>query len=427
MNKIIKAHYSSFTYLNIVQSLCALNVNTYKFLVIFFFIEHDGIQKSPQILSTIGTIYVVPFLLFSAFFGTLADRYSKNSLIVVANAIELILMVLGCLALVLESRWGTRTVLFLLATQYAFLWPSKYGIIPELVEYNKISQANALMASLNFLAIITGTFCASFLLQITQRSYLIASLCCILIAAIGLYASFGIKKTIPSGSKKSFKIFFFIDIYQILKHSMQTPSLLPTILGTAYFLFAGSFIQLNIIPFTVQSLGLPDLYGSYLFLLSAVGIAIGALIAGKLSKNSVELGLVPIGVFGMALFFLGLYVFSAHLYTIIFIVILLGLFAGIFEIPLLSYIQAASPPNMRGQMIAAGNFLGFFGILCTAGLIYINSEIFHLNPSQGFIVVGLLTGLVSIFYTIHFFERLNRLLFSFFKFVKMLCNPTKKQ
>ena len=403
--------FSSFTYLNVTQFLGALNDNIYKLLIVFFFIELQGDKNSSFVLATTGAIFVIPFLLFSAVSGTLADRYSKRDIIVTTKILELVIMALGVCAFAFQSIWGSYVILFLMATQSAIFGPSKYGILPEIVKEDKISKVNGLMTSFTFLAIILGTFLSSFLLQVTDRNYIVSSIVCTFIALVGVVTSFLIEYTPPAGSSKKFQILFLHEIYGSLKAASKEVALFPAMLGASFFLFVGAFAQLNIIPFAISSLGLTDLQGGYLFFLTALGIGIGALIAGKISGKIVELGLVPIGALGIAISAFMLSIFSHHLWPVLILVTVLGVFGGIYEIPLDSYIQVTSPKKSRGQMVAATNFLSFIGVLLASALIYINS-LLNIPPERGFMVIGFLTIGVLIIFTKMFFDYLTRFIAS---------------
>ncbi len=404
---------SSFTYLNVTQFLGSLNDNIYKLLIVYFLIQLQGIQFSHFILASTGATFVIPFLLFSALSGTLADRLSKRDIIVTTKILELVIMGLAVCAFAFQSIWGSYFILFLLATQSAIFGPSKYGIVPELVATEKISKANGLMTSLTFLAIILGTFLASFFIQITGRNFIISAIFCTFIALVGLVTSFGIEPTPPAGSEKKIRLFFIKEIYQTFKLARKEIFLLPAMFGAAYFLFVGAFIQLNIIPFAIQCLNLSDIEGGYLFFLTALGIGTGALIAGKVSGRIVELGLVPLGAIGISICAFLLDAFSTHLFAVIPLMIFIGIFGGLFEIPLDSYIQVASPKQSRGQIVAAANFLSFIGVLLASSLIYLNSEIFGIKSDKGFSLIGCFTVLVAIVFTIQFFDYLTRLIASF--------------
>lgn len=399
---------SSFTYLNITQFLGALNDNVYKLLIVYFFIDLEGIEHSPTILATTGAIFVLPFLLFSACSGTMADRYSKRNIIVVTKVLELAIMLLSIVAFAYESKWGSYAILFLMATQSAIFGPSKYGILPEIVPSDNISKANGMITSFTFLAIILGTFLASFLIEITGRDFFVASIFCTVIALIGLITSYCIPYTQPSGSTKKFNVLFLYEIYSSLRVAKKENSLLTAIFGSAFFLFLGSFVQLNMIPFAVQSLQLSDVQGGYLFLLTAVGIGSGCIIAGKISGKFVELGLVPLAGLGVATSLYMLDLLSNNLLAAIPLVIIVGLFGGIYQIPLDSYIQVASPNKFRGQIVAATNFLSFGGVLVSSGLLYLISEIYGLPADKGFTVIGTITLGITVLMGYQFFDYLSR-------------------
>ncbi len=399
---------SSFTYLNITQFLGALNDNIYKLLIVYFFIQLEGIENSHWILASTGAVFVLPFLLFSASSGILADRFSKRNIIVITKVLELVTMVGGLVAFYIESKLGSYFVLFMLATQSALFGPSKYGIVPELVATDKISKANGIMTSFTFLAIILGTFLASFILDVTGRHFILAGLLCIILAIIGLVTSFCIEYTAPAGSSKRFNIFFLAEIYSTLKLIKKDPPLLMAVCGSSFFLFLGSFVQLNMIPFAVENLHLTDVQGGYLFLLTALGIGTGSAIAGKLSGKMVELGLPPLAGLGVAISCYALDLCSNTLLLCIPLVTLLGFFGGMYEIPLDSYIQVASPKKHRGQIVATTNFFSFLGVLFSSGLIFLTAEVFKVKADKGFTIIGSITlGMVALI-TFRYFDYLTR-------------------
>jgi acyl-[acyl-carrier-protein]-phospholipid O-acyltransferase / long-chain-fatty-acid--[acyl-carrier-protein] ligase len=399
---------SSFTYLNITQFLGALNDNVYKLLIVYFLIDQEGIENGHKILALTGAIFVMPFLLFSAFSGLLADRYSKRNIIAFTKVLELIIMILGVAAFWFESRWGSYIILFLMAAQTSLFGPSKYGILPELVPHEKISKSNGIMTSFTFLAIISGTFFASFLVDITHRDFIIAALFCTVIALIGVISSFCIEYTPPAGASKKFDMRFLDEIIGTLKMASQFPSLLMAVFGSAFFLFLGAFVQLNMIPFATRCLHLTDIQGGYLFLLTALGIGSGSMIAGKISGKMVELGLVPVAAVGVAISCFSIDFFSSNLMVIIPMVVIVGFFGGMYEIPLDSYVQVASPKKHRGQMVAATNFLSYLGVLFASATLFITEEWMGLSPDQGFGLMGVITLFVTLIIGYQYFDYLTR-------------------
>lgn len=401
---------SSLTYLNVTQFLGALNDNIYKLLIVYFFIQIEGIENSHRILAASGAAFVAPFLLFSASSGKLADRFSKRNIIIFTKVMELAIMSLGVAAFYYHSKAGSFAILFMLATQSAIFGPSKYGIIPEIVEENKISKANGLITSFTFLAIILGTFFASFVLDVTNKNFIIATSLCTFFSLAGLITSLRIEYTPPSGSSQKFTALFFYEVYQTLSLAKKEPSLLLAIMGSAFFLFLGAFVQLNIIPFAVQSLHLTDIQGGYLFLLMAMGIGTGSYLSGKLSGDIVELGLVPLATIGITVCLYLLDFYSDHLYVIFPIVLVMGVLGGIYQVPIDSYIQVTSPNDYRGQIVAATNVLSFLGVLVASALVYTITEIFGFQADKGFTIVGTITLCVSIIFLFQFFDYLTRYL-----------------
>jgi acyl-[acyl-carrier-protein]-phospholipid O-acyltransferase / long-chain-fatty-acid--[acyl-carrier-protein] ligase len=391
MRWFFKSDFLSFYLLNATQFLVALNDNIFKLLVIYLLINVKGPASAPTVLSLAGAIFVMPFLFFSSGAGVLADRISKRTIIVFSKALEVIIMTLGLIAVYFESEWGSYTALFFLSAEAAIFGPSKYGIIPELVEPKMVSKANGSMTSFTYLAIILGTFLASFLTDITDKNFVFVGGFCLLIALTGLGTSLGIKKTAPQNSPKKINPFFLYEIYQTLKLSWSVPHLLPAIFGSAFFLFIGAFTQLNIIPFAMQSLHLSEVGGGYLFLPTAVGIAIGAILAGQLSKDKVEPGISCISGIFIGFLFLLLYFFASSLIMSILCLGLLGVFGGAFLIPFDSFIQVNSPDEKRGQVIAASNFFSFVGVLFASFCLYVISEELGLPAKTGFAVMGIMT------------------------------------
>ncbi len=387
--KTEKSH--SFLCLNAAQFLGALNDNIYKLLTIFLLISTLGVEKSSSILSAVGAIYVIPFLLFSSAGGILADRMSKQKLIIGLKALEIALMLFALAIFYFKSTWGCYALLFLLASHSAVFGPSKYGIIAELVEKENITKANGLITSFTYLAIICGTFLASFLAETTNQNYVFSVLFCLLFAVFGFLFSLGIKKTDVEKSEKKIRLFFAKEILSTILKCRKTPLLAPCLFGSAFFLFIGAFTQLNIIPFAIQSLHLSEYAGGYLFLLSALGIAGGSFLAEKLLKKRANLGLSCMMGFIISILFLGLWMFSSFIIPTVIFLILLGISGGIFIISFDSFIQMSSDAKERGQTIAAANFLSFFGVLIASFCLYLFGHLMGLSPALGFLCMGILT------------------------------------
>ena len=247
--KNLSAKPLSFSCLNIAQFLGALNDNIYKLLTVFLLISILGSEKSNEILSAAGAVYVIPFLLFSSASGILADRFSKQRLIISLKAVEVVILVFALAVFHLKIVWGCYALLFLLAAHSAVFGPSKYGIIPELVDKQKIAKANSLITSFTYLAVIIGTFLASFLTEFTNQNYVLAVSACLVFAICGFFASLGIKKTPSQKSTKKIQIFFIREIVQTIRECRKTSLLAPSLFGVCFFLFYRSLYTTEYHPF----------------------------------------------------------------------------------------------------------------------------------------------------------------------------------
>lgn len=353
----------------------------------------QGPQASNNILALAGATFVVPFLLFASLAGSLADRFSKRQIITITRLTEIFVLSLGVIAFWLKNPFLGYGVLFLMATQSALFSPCKFGILPEIVERNKISHYNGVLTATTYLAIIVGTFLASFLADVTHKNFVLCSLVCLLISLLGAFFSFGIQKTKAAAPDKN--IAFLPTVFKTFKKAHKTRYLFVVILFAAYFLFMGSFIQLNIIPYTIQSLHHSEIQGGYLFLMTAIGIGMGSFFAGKISGKEIELGFAPLACFGMGIVFSCLYFFDSHFYVVICLLVLLGMFGGFYIVPIDAFIQVGSLPKDRGQNIAASNFLSFLAVLISASLIWFLGSFLKLSAAQGFFIIALFTLVVA--------------------------------
>lgn len=390
---------SSFQYLNVTQFLGALNDNIFKLLIVFFLIELKGVASASTILATVGAVFVLPFLIFSSTGGILADRVSKRTILVVMKAFEALLMFLAILAFYYRLEFFSYVVLFFLAVETAIFGPPKYSIIPEIVPTEKVSKANSILTSTTYIAIILGTFLASLLTDLTHKNFVASACLCFFIGILGFLISLGISKTEPQHSRRKIQPFFLYEVYKTLTLCYQREFLLPIIAGSAFFLFIGAFVQLNIIPFAMQSLHLSEVAGGYLFLNTAIGISAGALVAGKLSKEKVLPGLSSLAGFLLAFIFFLLFFFSSCLVPVILLLMALGVLGGMFVVPLDSFIQVEAPNIRRGQIIAATNFLSYAGVLLASLALYLINDVFQLSSAMGFAIFGCIGFIFTLWFS----------------------------
>ncbi|MBM4149172.1 MAG: MFS transporter [Lentisphaerae bacterium] len=385
---------SSFAWLNVTQFLGALNDNVFKLLVIFLLVSRLGDSARTSVVAVSSIVFVVPFLLFSHAGGVLADRYGKRDVIVWMKGAEVCIMLAGLAA----AAWGAHesllyAAIFLMSVQSALFGPSKYGIVPEIVPPERLAGANGQLVGLTYLAIIIGSFLPSFLLlNVLGRSFAMLAAVCVALALAGLAASMRIARMPAQGAGQRFTPWFVADIFRTLRFVAGDRHLLLAVLGTASFMFLGAFVQQNALLYAQDVLKLDWIRGGYLFPVAAVGIALGALLSARVSGRNIEFGVVPLGAAGLAVASVLLGVVSPGVVGAGALILLLGVSAGLFIVPLDAFIQYRSPSDRRGEVLACASFLSFVGAALSAGLLVALERVFGLGAAGRFVVIGVLTA-----------------------------------
>ena len=383
----------SFAWLNVTQFLGALNDNIFKLFASYFIIALRGPESAARVMGISGVVFVLPFLLFSAGAGVLADRHSKRDIIVIAKALEIGAMLLGIAAFLMRSELALYVVMFLMSTQSALFGPSKYGIVPELAPREQLSRANGLLVMFTYLAIILGTAAAPFIGELAGKDYRLAQNACVGISVLGFAASLFMRRTPAAGTQRRITAHFVRDIWQTLRRIRGDHYLLLAVYASAYFALLGAFLQLNIIPYGIHHLGLSQENSTYLFLFGAIGIAAGAVAAGKVSGRNIEFGIVPLGSLILTAAILSLWRVGPVARAIP-TMIVAGLGAGLFIVPLDAFIQFRAPPQERGEVLAASAFLGWIGAMLAAALVLLLGAA-GVTPATGFLLMGALTLILT--------------------------------
>jgi acyl-[acyl-carrier-protein]-phospholipid O-acyltransferase / long-chain-fatty-acid--[acyl-carrier-protein] ligase len=376
----------SFSRLNATQFLGALNDNILKLLIIFYLIGSHGKEGAGTITAAVGAAFVLPFLLFSAPAGSLADRFAKSRVILAVKVVEVVVTALAAAAFALGSENALYLIVFLMATHSAFFAPAKYGSIPELVPKDELSRANGVMESFTFLAIILGTPLASVLTEFSRGRTWIAALVCLGVAIAGLCSARSIDSPAPTAPIRPVAL-FPAEILRTVK-GIRDRDLMLAIFGLAYFMFVAAFAQLNLISYGMERLGLSEARSGYLFLAAAMGIGIGSMLAAKLSGRDVEFGIVPLGAAGLTVAPLLLHFAKSGLAASVAIIVVFGIAAGLFSLPLQTFIQFKADPAKRGGVLAASSFINWIAILLASALTWLFSGPMMLSAAQGFAVIG---------------------------------------
>ncbi len=375
------------------QFFGAFNDNAFKFVIATIAVDRYAHRPGGTLyVSLAGSALVLPFLLFSTYAGLLADRFSKQKVLIWATVSDLFVMTGGCVALFQGNIWSMLAVLFATGVQSAFLSPSKYGILPEILEERELSIGNGLIQMWTNIAIVLGTACGGALVHFTKPHIYKSSFVLMGVSLAAILMSFFITKVRPAGSLRTFKVNFLGELSQNIREIKKERTLFLAIIGLAYFGLLGALFQLNILLYSKRMMLVDDFLSSLLLVILALGIGAGGILAGKLSHEKVELGLVPLGATGLALFSL-LLGFSYTSYLVVALsLFFLGTSAGLYIVPLNAFVQQKSPSDQRGKILATSNFLSFSAMLVGSGVLYLFRDLLHLNSAHIFLVMGCVTA-----------------------------------
>ncbi|MBD3246688.1 MAG: MFS transporter [Candidatus Omnitrophica bacterium] len=383
-------HTKGFKALLATQFLGAFNDNAFKLVVsllaVNVFVNTSG---GTEYLSLPTAMFILPFLLFSTYAGFLADRIGKYKVIIATKFLEFIVMGLGFWALSSVSLPAILVVLFLMGMQSTVFSPAKYGILPEILAKNDLSEGNGAIQLWTYLAVIFGTAFGGVIYSLTKQHPATAAFIFMGVSLLGIVTSFFVTRVAPSGSRRKFTFNFPVEIYRNIKMIRGEKAVLTGIIALVYFSLLAAIFQLNILLYARKIMGVSEISTGFLLTVLALGVGIGSIAAGKVSEQKIEFGLVPLGALGLSVFSLTLgFTYSSFLVTAV-CLWLLGVSAGFYIIPLNTYVQQQSPRQRRGQVLATLNFFSFFAILCGTGIIYVLREWAGLNAAHIFLVSGI--------------------------------------
>jgi acyl-[acyl-carrier-protein]-phospholipid O-acyltransferase/long-chain-fatty-acid--[acyl-carrier-protein] ligase len=395
--KIISPRFLAFL---AAQALGAANDNALKITLVLFLISRVTSQALQVRYSSLATaLFPIPYLLFSPLAGYLADRFAKHRVLLWTKSPEILVMSMAAVGFALGSIPFLFVVLFLSAAHSAFFSPAKYGILPEVFDDVRISAANGTLELTTDLAILIGSIGGVYIYGVFRNDLARAGAVFVGIACLGTIA-IAFAPRAPAGNAHARFAWNVVSSFRSdYAEVRRNPSMYYTIFGIAWFAFLGSFF-LTVIPvFGRSELNLSEEHTGLLLAMLSIGIGVGAVIAGRLSHKHVEIGLVPMGSIGITIFALML-ARSGSARVLPFIAVpadtatdllLLGLAAGIFIIPLNALLQQRAPAGMKGRLLAFANVLSFSAVLIAATVPWFLSSELGFTTRQTVLFVAFLT------------------------------------
>ena len=388
-----------------------------------------------KMLTLGGVAFTLPYLFLMPLAGSLADRYSKRSVMIVMKILEIVIMLFAVTVISQGQVWLMFVAVGLMGAQSALFGPSRFGSMPEILPHRHLSSGNGFVALATVVACALG-MAAGYAIYghieygvtaagISLSAFSPAAGALIGIAIVGTLTSLMIPRLNPGSPETTLKFNTLTETIPALKILWKDVRLMRTTFGIAFFWFLASLAQANADPLGEEVMHLAKYQIGLLLAVIVAGLGIGSVLAGYLSEGKVELGLVPFGALGIV--FSGFFVYvtgsmidpavssqgQVWFYLCCGGLFLLGASAGMFNIPLESYLQYRSNPAERGIILAACNFVTFLFILLSLGLFFVLRDLMGLSPTVIYAVAAL--GTVPVL--VYVLKLIPDLTFRFFLFL----------
>ncbi len=399
----------------ITQFLGAFNDNLFKnaLVVLIAFQIYTSRENDSNLWVNIAQgLFILPFFIFSAMAGQLADKFDKAYLMQQIKLFEIFIMFLAGIGFYLQSIQLLVFVLFLMGTQSAFFGPVKYAILPQHLQEKELIGGNGLVEMGTFVAILLGTLVGKVLIDENHGKWLVSG-AIVIIAVLGYVVSFWIPKASASDPTLKINWNLFSETIRVIGFAKNNKTVFLSVIAISWFWFFGAIILTQIPNFVKINLGGNSQIFTLLLVSFSLGVAIGALFCEKLSGRRVEIGLVPLGAIGMTWFLLDLslagsgvasgellgyqqYLQQPNSYRVLLDMFFIGIFGGLYIVPLFALVQQRSDVKVRSRIIAANNILnaGFMVVAAIFSIIVLNAG---LSIPQLFLVTAIVNGLVAIY------------------------------
>lgn len=398
------------------QFLGALNDNVFRNGLVYL-LTFQGVQISnmnhSQLANVAGALFILPFFLFSATAGQLADRYEKSMLMRRIKLLEIVLMSIAAIAFMTQSYVLLLFMLFLMGSQSTLFGPVKYAYLPQQLATEELVGGNGLVESGTYMAIILGLIVGGLAEKIDPYAQALIAGCLVAFATLGYLASRRIPATPAVDPGLRINRNAWNESLRIVSFAREDRDVFLSILGISWFWFFGSAMTLQMPAYTMDILNGDEIVTTALLAAFIVGVGIGSLLCERLSGHRIELGLVPFGSIGLSLFAVDLYfaqpiantvtassigefVARPGSFRVLLDLCLIGVFGGFYSVPLYAWIQKRSNPQHMSRIIAANNIINAL-FMVAASILSIVVLMMGYTIPQLFLVLAVLNVVVAIY------------------------------
>ncbi|NNG01840.1 MAG: MFS transporter [Desulfobacteraceae bacterium] len=398
------------------QFFGAFNDNVFKnalILLIAYRAATSGRMGSDVLVNIAAGVFILPFFLFSATAGQIADKFEKTHLIRRIKMMEIIIMLNAAAAFYFSSVTALIVLLFLMGTQSAFFGPVKYSIIPQHLKEEELVGGNALVEMGTFLAILLGTMGGGILSQMTT-GHIWLGVVVFGIAVSGWAVSRGIPYAEPADPGLALNWNPVSQTMKTIRFARIKRPVFLSILGISWFWLLGAAYLTQLPNFTKNILRSDESVVTLLLTIFSVGIGVGSLLCERLSGRRVELGLVPLGSIGLSLFGLDLcfaypptgstgllgisgFLASSGSLRVLSDLLFIGIFGGFYIVPLFAMVQIRTEPAYRSRVIAANNIFNALFMVASSLLGVVFLGLLDFSIPHFFLVLAVMNAAVAIY------------------------------
>ncbi|MBI2397223.1 MAG: MFS transporter [Xanthomonadales bacterium] len=401
----------------LTQALGAFNDNVFKnALIILITFLTVGLSEAEehQYTNLAAGLFILPFFLFSATSGQLADKYDKARLAQAVKLLEIAIMVVAAIGFTHANIGLLLVTLFLMGLHSTLFGPLKYGILPQVLDDKELVGGNGLIEMATFLAILLGTLLGSSLIRIEGDGHFWVAAATIGLALLGLGTALAMPPAAPVDPGLKINWNPISETWRNVQLLRGNRAVLLSCLGISWFWFFGSMYFTQLPSYTKQVLGGdPGVYTMLLALFS-IGIGLGSMLCERLSGHKVEIGLVPFGAIGMTVFGADLFfawpnpageqhhairefLVQPGAWRVLFDLVAMAVFSGFFIVPLFALVQSRSDPKRRSRIIAANNILNALFMVIAAAVAVLLLNVFKFSIPQLLLATAVLNAIVAIY------------------------------
>lgn len=395
------------------QALGAFNDSAFRNAMVMLAAFQMGLPENQVALYTnlAPALFILPYFLFSATAGQLAEKFEKTRIIRYVKLFEIAAMVLAAWGFHSHNLGLLLVVLFMMGVHSTVFGPIKYAILPQALKRGELVGGNGMVEMGTQLAILIGMVSGNTLMQHAGYGPYAAAAVTISVAVAGYFASRAIPAAPATAPELRFNWNPVSETARVLGITRSDRAVFNAVLGICWFWFFGTVMTAQLPLYCKAILGGDDTVYTLALTLFAVGTGIGSLLCEKLSGNRVEIGLVPMGALGLTVFTVDLFfahagvpaqglinwsqfLHAAGSWRVVMDLTLIGAFAGIYVVPLFAFVQARTPPSRLSRVIAGNNILNALFIVAAA-VFGLGLTTLGLSAAQIFLIVAIVNVAVA--------------------------------